>query len=342
VALRQVAALSMVWPVSTWAQPGGARPVVASTSLRFGILPYGGAVESRDHWTPLLTDMSRAIGQPISVLSVTSYESLDQAIQRNEVDLALLGAKMALDAVIQRRMKVLAQVRRRDGEPDHRAVLLVRRGGALNSLAALIENPGRWRLARADSRSVTGFLLPQVQLFLPNRIAIETAFRGEMIGTHQATALAVANGDADVATNNTTDLERFREQFPIEAARLQVIWKSSPTPPAQIVLRRDASPELQQRVQAFLIGYGRAGGPRGEAERAVLKSLHAGLGYEAVDDTALLPAAELEYQLAWQRAMNAAWVSDEARQARLQRIEQTYARQVKWLKGQGGAAPDGK
>jgi hypothetical protein len=40
--------------------------------------------------------------------------------------------------------------------------------------------------------------------------------------------------------------------------------------------------------------------------------------------------------------MNAAWVSDEARQARLQRIEQTYARQVKWLKGQGGAAPDGK
>ena len=62
--------------------------------------------------------------------------------------------------------------------------------------------------------------MPQSQLFLPNNIEMETRFRSEFVGTHQATALAVANGDADVATNNTTDLERFRQQFPIEAERL--------------------------------------------------------------------------------------------------------------------------
>ena len=42
-------------------------------------------------------------------------------------------------------------------------------------------------------------------LRLPNRIAMER-FRSETVGTHQATALAVANGDADVATNNTAAL----------------------------------------------------------------------------------------------------------------------------------------
>ena len=337
--LRQCAAvLPLAWGgAAAWAQTSTRRRMPSST-LRFGILPFGGAVESRDRWAPLLADMARAIGRPVAGLSVTSYESLDQALERDQVDIALLTAKMALDAVTERRMRVLVEVRRHAGNAEQRAVLLVRRGGTLGTLADLLATPGRWRLARGDSRSVSGFIVPQVELFLPNRIAIETAFRSELVDTHQATALAVANGDADVATNNTTDLERFREQFPVEAARLQVIWTSAPTPPAQIVLRRDAPPELYRRLQAFLAGYGQAGGPRGDAERAVLQSLRMSLGYEPKDDSALLPAAELDYRLAWQRAMNAAWVSDAAKQARLQRIEQHHARQVAVLKGEGGAA----
>lgn len=338
---RCAAVLPLAWGGAAWAQVG-ARRRGSSAPLRFGILPFGGAVESRDRWAPLLADMSRAIGRPVSGLSVTSYESLGQALERDEVDIALLTAKMALDAVTQGRMRVLAEVRRHAGDAEHRAVLLVRKGGALTHLADLLATPGRWRLARGDGRSVSGFIVPQVELFLPNRIAIETAFHSELVDTHQATALAVANGDADVATNNTTDLARFREQFPVEAARLQVIWTSAPTPPAQIVLRRDAPPELHRRLQAFLTGYGEAVGPRGDAERAVLQSLRMALGYRAEDDSALLPAAELEYRLAWQRAMNAAWVNEGAKQARLQRIEEDHARQVALLKGEGGAAVAGK
>ena len=340
---RCAAALPLAWGGAAWAQ-AGARQRASSVPapLRFGILPSGGAVDSRHRWAPLLADMARAIGRPVTGLSVTSYESFGQALQRDEVDIAMLTAKLALDAVTQGRMRVLAEVRRHAGDAEHRAVLLVRKGGALGNLGDLLAAPGRWRLARGDSRSVSGFIVPQVELFLPNRIAMETAFRSELVDTHQATALAVANGDADVATNNTTDLQRFREQFPVEAARLQVIWTSAPTPPAQIVLRRDAPPELHRTLQAFLAGYGQAAGLRGDAERAVLQSLRAALGFVVKDDSALLPAAELEYRLAWQRAMTAAWVNEAAKQARLERIAQDHARQVALLKGEGGAAGAGK
>jgi len=300
--------------------------------LRFGVLPIGGAVESRDKWAPLLNDMGRALGRPVAALSVTSYESLEQAIQRNEVDLALLSARMALDAVSRQRMNVLAQVKRHSGEADHRAVLLVRKTGPLDSLEALLARPEQWRLARGDSRSVSGFILPQVQLFLPHRIEMETRFRGEIIGTHQVTALAVANGDADVATNNTTDFERFRQQFPVEADRLQVIWRSAPTPPAQIVVRQGVPVALQKKVQVFLVRYGQGTGPRADGEREALKSLRAGLGYVAANNEALLPAAHLEYQLARQSALNARWVNEAAREARLQRVESQYAEQVAALR----------
>jgi len=97
-------------------------------------------------------------------------------------------------------------------------------------------------------------------------------------------------------------------------------------------VRREYPPELRKRVQAFLVGYGRAKGPRGDAERAVLKSLHDLAGFVAADNSSLQPAAKLAYQLARQNAMTAQWVNDAARQARLQRIESGYADQVTVLR----------
>ncbi|MDR6853780.1 phosphonate transport system substrate-binding protein [Variovorax guangxiensis] len=303
--------------------------------LRFGILPLGGAFESRNDWEPLLADLSRAIGRPVSVLSVNSYEALEQAIQRDQVDMAFLSGKMALDTVTQRRMSVVAQVTRHDGLPGYRALLLTRKTGPRTTLKGLLAEPERWRLARGESRSVSGFIVPQLQLFLPNHIAMETRFASEVVGTHQATALAVANGEADVATNNTADFERFKLQFPAEAERLQVIWESELIPHAQIVVRREYGPEFQKKVQAFLVEYARGKGPRGDAERAVLKSLHDLAGFVAADNSSLLPAAKLAYQLARQSAMSSQWVNEAARQARLQRIESGYAEQTGALRGSG-------
>ncbi|WP_447779832.1 phosphate/phosphite/phosphonate ABC transporter substrate-binding protein [Variovorax boronicumulans] len=330
-----LAASSLMAPWLAGAQPApapSAKGPLVIKEVRFGVLPLGGTVESRALWTPLMADMSRALGLPVSAYSVPSYEELDRAIGRDEIDMAFLSAKMALDAVMQRRMKVVAQIARRDGMPEHRAVLLARKVGPLNTLEGLLAQPERWRLARGDSRSVTGFIVPQSQLFLPNQIEMETRFRSEFVGTHQATALAVANGDADVATNNTTDFERFRDQFPVEAARLQVIWESEPPPGAPMVVRRDYPPEFQAKLQAFLVGYGKGRGTRADAEREVLKDLRAAYGYVAADDSALLPEAKLEYQLGRQRALSAAWVNDAAREQRLQRIEKAYAAQVEALK----------
>lgn len=111
-----------------------------------------------------------------------------------------------------------------------------------------------------------------------------------------------------------------------------MLWESELIPHAQIVMRRDYPPELRQRVQAFLVAYGRAKGPRGDAERVVLKSLHDLAGFVPADNSSLLPAAKLAYQLATQNAKTAQWVNDAARQARLQRLDSGYAEQVGVLK----------
>ncbi|HEY2256580.1 MAG TPA: phosphate/phosphite/phosphonate ABC transporter substrate-binding protein [Variovorax sp.] len=328
-ALACLLGLQLAAPAQTPAS-GGAP---GDAPLRFGILPLGGAFESRNDWEPLLADLSRAIGRPVTMLSVTSYEALEQAIEHDQVDMAFLSGRMALDAVTLYHMTVLAQVTRHDGLPGYRALLLTRKTGNRTSLQDLLAEPDNWRLARGESQSVSGFIVPQLQLFLPNHIAMETRFRSELVGTHQVTALAVANGEADVATNNTADFERFRLQFPAEAERLQVIWESELIPHAQIVIRSDYPAEFQKKVQAFLVDFARGKGLGGDSERATLKSLHDLAGFLAADNSSLLPAAKLAYQLARQSAMSAQWVNEAAREARLQRIENTYQDQVAALRG---------
>ena len=312
------------------APPPGAR--LQEGPIRFGILPLGGAFESRNDWEPLLADLARTLNRPVSVLSVTSYDALDQAIRKNQVDMAFLSGKMALEAVTQYGMTVVAQVTRHDGLPGYRSLLLLRKGGQATTLEGVLSQPERLRLARGESKSVSGFIVPQLQLFLPNHIAMETRFKSEFVGTHQATALAVANGDADVATNNTADLERFKLQFPSEYERLIIVWQSDLIPHAQVVMRRDYPPEFQKKVQTFLTAYGKTPGPRGDAERAVLKSLHDLAGFLAADNASLLPAARLAHQLARQSAMNAQWVNDEARANRLAKVDAEYAQQAAALR----------
>lgn len=313
------------------AHPGA--PVDAAAPIRFGILPLGGVFESRNDWEPVLADLGHAMARPVSMLSVGSYESLAQAIARGEIDMAFLSGRMALDAVTRHRMKVVAQVARSDGLAGYRALLLTRRSPPFDNLPYLLDKAEDWRLARGESQSMSGFIVPQLQLFLPNGIQMQVRFRSELIGTHQATALAVANGQADVATNNTADFARFRLKFPEQAQQLQVIWQSELIPHAQIVIRSDESPAFQARVRDFLTGYGRGKGPRADNERARLKTLHDFTGFVAADDSSLLPAARLAYELARQSALTARWIDEPARLARLARIEREYAAQLAALRG---------
>lgn len=303
----------------------------ARMALRFGVLPIGGTLDSRNDWAPLLADLERTLGRPVTMFSASSYGALARAIERDEVDIAFLSGEMALEAVTRRGMRVVAQVTRHDGLPGYRAILLVRAEGPRSTLAALLADPDSWRMARGEKHSLSGFIVPQLEFFLPHRIEMETRFASEIVGTHQRIALAVANGEADIATSNTADFERFQLQFPEEAARLRIIWSSDLIPHGQIVMRRTFSPALRRAVQDFLTGYGRAPSPKGDGQRAVLKALHDLAGFIAADNRSLLPAASIAAKYARQQARQAQWINEEARQARFKRIDAEYAAQVRML-----------
>lgn len=305
-----------------------AAPAVAASSehaaLRFGILPTGGPAESRQDWQPLLDDLSKALGQPVESVSVSTYEGMHRAVADGRVDVAFLSGKLALDAVLKYGMKVSVRLTRSDGSPGYRSVLIARRNGPVRDLAAVFASPGRWRYARSETLSVSGYLVPEAQLFARRGIDSELHFKSIVVDNHQNNALAVANGEADVASNNSADLERFAKRFPRQHAQLATLWTSELIPHAVLVTSHSLSPPTREVLREFLTEYGR--GADAADERRNLKRIHELSGFDAADNEALLPFAEIEYALQLQRARSARWVDASAKQVRLQRLRADYDR----------------
>jgi len=299
--------------------------------LTFGILPIGGPAESLEAWRPMLDDLHKAIGRPVRAVSVTTYEGIAQAISEQRVDIAFLSGRLALDAVTQQNMQVIGRLTRGDGSRGYRAVLIVAADSRLRSLDQLFARPGKWRYARGEALSVSGYLVPETQLFAARGVDSDTFFASVHVDNHQNNALAVSNGEVDVATNNTADLERFQQHFPEQYTRLRILWTSSIIPHAVIVIRNDLPQPLRAQVAAFVTGYGK--GKDGAREEANLKRIHDISGFAPADNADLIPFADIEYALEQRRATSAQWVSEAARDARFRKIRGDHDNLIALLRG---------
>lgn len=316
------------WPVIALAQKTDIDP---DAPLTFGILPIGGPAESLEAWRPMLDDLHTALGRPVRAVSVTTYEGIAQAISEQRVDIAFLSGRLALDAVTQQNMQVIGRLTRGDGSKGYYAELIVASDSRIGNLEQMFARPGKWRFARGEALSTSGYLVPETQLFAARGIDSDTFFASVHIDNHQNNALAVVNGEADVATNNTADLERFQQHFPDQYARLRVIWKSALIPHAVIVIRNDLPAALRDRVARFVTGYGK--GKDGPREEANLKLIHDISGFAPATNADLIPFADIEYALEKRRATSAQWVSEAAREARFHKIESDHGALVASLHG---------
>lgn len=306
-------------------------PAAAATPIRFGILPIGSAAESLEQWRPLLEDLRKQLGIPVTTVSVGSYASLSDAIGAQRVDIAFLSGKLAVQAVTRQHMQVFAQFVRSDGARGNVAMLVVRADSPIHTLADLLAAPGRWSYARSEHLSVTGYTAPEAYVFAPRGLNSDTFFARVEVGDHQGNLLAVVNREVDVASSNNPDMDLFRHNFPREAAQLKVIWRSRLIPSGVLVLRKGIPEPLRARLTTFLLAYGSAPGAAGERERDQLARIPDLGGFAPETNRVLQPFVDMQYALLRAQAEHGKWVSPQARQARLDQIARDYRRDTQLL-----------
>lgn len=247
-------------------------PAPDANVINFSILSAEDQQSMSKVWQPLLDDMHAQTGLTIKPFYATNYTSLIEAMRFKQVQVGWFSALPALDAVRRANGEVMARVITNNGEGVYESVLIAKKGSGI-TLDKVLACGKRYTFGLGDAQSTSGTLAPMAYVFIPHKIDPSACFSTVRSASHQSNLFSVANGVLDVATNNTVGLVFAKREKPELADKIDVIWTSPPLPESSIVTRQDLDPAVKAKLKAFFIGYGKAAGPQGDHERAVLKGL---------------------------------------------------------------------
>lgn len=293
------------------------QPLEEVTELRFGLMATESASGLKDRFEPFCDELSEAIGMPVRLFYAPDYAGVIEAMRFGKVHLAWCGNKSALEAVKRAHCEVFAQTTGPGGERGYHSVLIVHADAEHATLTDVLANGGSLIFGNGDPNSTSGYLVPSFYLWSARGIDPFKHFKRVVTSNHQGNLMAVAARQVDVATNNTMDLQRFREKRPDMAKDIRVIWESPLIPKDPLVWRRDLPVELKTAIKAFVLSYGRLG-PEAARQKEVLANLAQGWGpFLDASNRQLLPIREIELARDLETIQNATNLSESQREDRL-------------------------
>jgi phosphonate transport system substrate-binding protein len=209
--------------------------------INFGIISTESSSNLKNMFEPFLADMAKQTGRKINAFFAPDYAGVIEGMRFNKVQVAWFGNASAMQAVDRAEGEIFVQTTANDGSPGYWSLLIVNKDSPLNSLDDLLKQPGKFTFGNGDPNSTSGFLVPSFYVWGQHNVDIRTFFTRMVTANHETNALAVANKQVDVATNNTENLDRLAKTQPEKLKQIKVIWKSPLIPSDPIVWRKDLS-----------------------------------------------------------------------------------------------------
>ena len=132
--------------------------------------------------------------------------------------------------------------------------------------------------------------MPGFYVFAQNKIDAKTHFKVVRNANHETNALAVANKQVDVATNNSENLDKVKTNFPDKFNDLRIIWTSPLIPLDPLVMRKDLPEAMKAKLKSFFYNYAKTDAN----EKAVVMKISKLSGFKESTNAQLLPIRELD------------------------------------------------
>lgn len=260
--------------------------------LNFGIISTESQANQKPIWEPFIAAMSEQLGIPVKAFYATQYAGVIEAMRFGQVQLAWYGGKSYIEAAKRAEAEVFAQTVNADGTKGYYSHLIMNKNNPKLSEAKqlggdkfVIQNSPDLTFAFNDPNSTSGYLVPSYYIFAQNGVNPKQAFkRLTFAGNHEATALAVANNQVDVATNNSESLSRLEKTNPQARENIEVIWTSVLIPSNPIAWRKDLPEEIKTKLKDFFYNY---------KDESILAPL-AWQGFDPATDNVWNPIRELD------------------------------------------------
>lgn len=208
----------------------------------------------------------------------------------NKVQVAWFGNKAAIEAVDRANGEVFAQMVNADGTQGYYSHLIVHKDSPIKSLDDVLKNGKSLNFSNGDPNSTSGFLVPGFYVFAKNNIDPRRHFKSVRSANHETNALAVANKQVDLATNNSEALRRLQERRPEAFNNLRIVWTSPLIPLDPMVIRKDMPAETKEKIKNFFYNYAKTDA----REKEIVMNLSKLSGFKPSTNAQLIPIRELE------------------------------------------------
>ena len=258
--------------------------------INFGIISTESTQNLKQDWEPLIKDMEKQTGMKVTAFFAPDYAGIIEGMRFNKVQLAWLGNKSAMEAVDRASGEVFAQMVNADGSQGYYSHLIVHKDSPHNTLDDILKNGKSLSFGNGDPNSTSGFLVPGFYVFAKNNIDAKTHFRVTRSANHETNALAVANKQVDVATNNSENLEKVQNRFPEKFNNIKIVWTSPLIALDPLVMRKDIPAATKAKLKQFFYSYGKTDA----REKEVLMKISKLSGFKESSNSQLQPIRQLD------------------------------------------------
>lgn len=289
--------------------------------INFGIISTESSANLKSVWEPFLEAMSKGTGLKINGFYASDYAGVIEAMRFNKVQLAWFGNKSAMEAVDRSNGEVFAQSVDSEGNQGYWSHLIAHVDSPLANLDDVLRCGKLIDFGIGDPNSTSGFLVPTTYIFAAKNVDPKECFKTVRNASHEANAMAVANKQVAVATNNSENIRRLEKTAPEARKKIKVIWTSPLIPSDPLVWRSDLDPVLKARLYTWLMTYGRNGTPD---EIAAARKVLAGLQwapFRPSSNAQLYPIRQLELNKELLKVRGDARMGDAEKDAKLASLQ---------------------
>ena len=258
--------------------------------INFGFISTEASQNIKSDWQPLIDDMEKQTGLKVKTFFASDYAGIIEGMRFNKVQLAWMGNKSAMEAVDRSNGEVFAQMVNADGTQGYYSHLIVHKDSPLKTLDDILRNGKSLSFGNGDPNSTSGFLVPGFYVFAQNKVDPKALFKVVRNANHETNALAVANKQVDVATNNSENLEKIQQRYPEKFNEIKIVWTSPLIPLDPLVISKGLPEATKTKIKNFFYNYAKTDA----REKEIVMKISKLSGFKASSNDQLKPIRQLD------------------------------------------------
>ena len=216
-------------------------------TLKVALLPDENASQLIKRNQPLKDYLQAKLGKKIELIVTTDYSSMIEAMRFGRIDLAYFGPLSYVLAKTKSDIEPFAAMIT-GGKPTYRSVIIANVDSKVSSYADL---KGK-KMVYGDRASTSSHMIPKTVLLAAGLKAGDD-YEEHFVGSHDAVAINVANGNADAGGLSEVIFAYVSERGLIDPSRVKVLGYSDEFPQYPWAMRSNLKPALKAQIKEAFI-----------------------------------------------------------------------------------------